>query len=97
MHQELKIALQKGTCYKQFSETRSGLKCVVVLVLVIYHVDCPSWKRVKDVQSTRERMGMQLENTMLSRSNFNSEDESLNTNLHKIYLLVNQLFPTMKK
>jgi hypothetical protein len=53
--------------------------CVVVMVLIMYQDYRSSWKQVKDEDGTMERVGMQLESKMLSRRNFNSADESLNT------------------
>jgi hypothetical protein len=51
--------------------------CVVIMVLIMYHDYRLSWKQVEDEDSTIERVGMQLENRRLIRSNFNSADESL--------------------
>ena len=45
--------------------------------------------------SATGRVGMQLNSVTLSRSKFNSADESLN--LHKTNLLTNQYFPIIKK
>jgi Tfp pilus assembly protein PilO len=63
---------------------------VLVMVLVMHHDYRLSWKQMKDEDSAIERVGMQLENKRLSRGNFNSADESLNTYLHKTHLFPNQ-------
>ena len=66
-----KLLYTKECVINNFLRDSVRIICVLVMVLAMYHDYRSSWKQVKDEDSTIERVGMQLENKRLSRSNFN--------------------------